>query len=858
MAKIVKSADTQLLVNKVTEVGKRATLDKTRLLALSTAIAQQTGNNATEGIKTILSDGSVTPVEKKQLKLLREQISTTNTLLISEAEKCEDNDDWTSEDTETAEAYLTAYQALLSQIDGLLVDMDKTSTVDRETLTALTENYYSKQEALDYILQKYRYGISKMDFYYLATSTTTKPSPKEIISTIKPDLTAELPYLWRKQVITYVSGAGKVQVDLIGVYGEEEKSCSITCDKSSVVRNDRIDKFKKFTFTITAVGYTSKPVAYLNEEVQELAEVEGKYEFVFVMAYKNAYALRAKVMIDDVEVASINLDVVDKSTVASYVGVLSSAPTILSPTENLKDGDWYLNSNDKCVYIRDESQETGWRAITGDSYVSEDVNDLYKISECLADMIKLGSTNSTTATLLGVFQKLCANEAFIKDLFANNISSSNFQEDEDGFYAIKGFKLQSQQDSLLGLIRSADARFYNVDVKGGTLEDCTIVKKAEGTDYTIFETQDIIPSISFSASERGGTHILEDALTGGQANGNNLSLITAPTSWNIYKSYDEAQTSSDTTKVYYSDYSFTAGFTGTYTFYTPAVGSNDHFRVTISVGGNSYITQYATDGSYDTIESVDVPITKGQTVSVDFSNTIKIYSRSESVSFALLGVLFAKIKIKTWLNEYTGSYSSFTKGSKYWVALEYVSASDLNVRSPILPQSSSPLLASTLDDMGVRVLRAGTLYKPSEIAYYNLNASEVAYNAFASLPTNRTARLSTTVQIRYANTFYSVTRIRRTDSNLIFYDDNGSVLSIPKSNNYGYSFPACSTLQLEYGIIAPFLYTQANGLGQIGTQDIQYAKAYIQNIYGALTGNVTGNVNYSGDTSHKVWSAVFN
>ena len=478
MAKIVKSADTQLLVNKVTEVGKRATLDKTRLLALSTAIAQQTGNNATEGIKTILSDGSVTPVEKKQLKLLREQINTTNATLLVEAEKYEKLYDWSAEDTQVAEAYLASYQAFLSELDELLVDMDKTSTVDRETLTALTEDYYTKQETLDLTLQKFRYGVSKIEFFYLATSDQYPPDEDDIIDTNQPQLTPTLKFLWRKTVLNYTSGAVKKQIDLLGVYGDTGKECSITCDKTVVIRNDRIDGVEQYTFTINVKGYTGVVTAKVGGSYQTLVTANDKYVFTYNLPYKEAYSLTATFYIDNEEKGSITLEVENRTTKASYVGVYSEAPTILSATEHLVDGDWYLNSTDKCVYVRDESLEAGWRAITSEEYMSEHTEDLFKISECLADMIRLGTTDSTTATLLGVFQKLCTNEAFIRNLFAEKIEirkkgGENGLIQSEGFDegGEKRFRIQSNGEAEFYGIKVKQAQIYESDFEGEITSD---------------------------------------------------------------------------------------------------------------------------------------------------------------------------------------------------------------------------------------------------------------------------------------------------------------------------------------------------------------------------------------------------
>ena len=231
--KYLKTADTQILVNKVKEVGKRVELDKSRLLNLSLSIARRNTDNAVEGISAILSDNTVTPVEKKQLELLREQLQASYSSLVTEAEKYEDLDKWTEEQALVLSAYKTSYTTFISKLDEILQDTEKNSTVDRELFTALAQLYYDNQKNLDNILQLFRYGIDKILFYYKATADQTKPTEESIVDTEPPELSAELKYLWRKEVICYTNGEGQTQVDLIGTYGDTGESFTVVIESSN-------------------------------------------------------------------------------------------------------------------------------------------------------------------------------------------------------------------------------------------------------------------------------------------------------------------------------------------------------------------------------------------------------------------------------------------------------------------------------------------------------------------------------------------------------------------------------------------------------------------------------------------------
>ena len=92
-----------------------------------------------------------------------------------------------------------------------------------------------------------------------------------------------------------------------------------------------------------------------------------------------------------------------------YYGKLDAAPN-----SNLLEGDYYLSSADGKVYTYDGStwSSVDWTADTLASGWGE------KFAVALPDMIQLGSNNYTTATILGFFKVLCADEGFIKFLKA--------------------------------------------------------------------------------------------------------------------------------------------------------------------------------------------------------------------------------------------------------------------------------------------------------------------------------------------------------------------------------------------------------------------------------------------------------
>lgn len=276
MAKYVKSADTQLLVSKVKEVGKRKELDKVKLLNLSVSIAQSKSSTALEGIGTILSDNIVTPTEKKQLELTREQLTSAYAILISEAGEYQQLDTWTTEQKQALQAYKTAYSVFLSELDKILTDSGKNTTVNRQTFITLARTYYDNQKSLDVMLQMFRYGIDKIKYWYLLTHEYTKPASTEFSKTEPQELTDYWKYQWRKEVIYYTNGKTQEQIELIGTYGDKgdtgdgiteivnwylasDQETGITTETagwSKDLSTQKIDKNKPFLWDYEEVKYT--------------------------------------------------------------------------------------------------------------------------------------------------------------------------------------------------------------------------------------------------------------------------------------------------------------------------------------------------------------------------------------------------------------------------------------------------------------------------------------------------------------------------------------------------------------------------------------------------------------------------
>ena len=119
-----------------------------------------------------------------------------------------------------------------------------------------------------------------------------------------------------------------------------------------------------------------------------------------------------------------------------YLGVLNSIPSgdyIAATGSKAIAGDWFVLKSTNTMYVLDFSytdSETGshWKPFTGDMDSSW---PLEKVADAMFDMIEIGNTSNTNATMIGVFKALCANSAFIKFLKTRNLtvesSNGNFK-----------------------------------------------------------------------------------------------------------------------------------------------------------------------------------------------------------------------------------------------------------------------------------------------------------------------------------------------------------------------------------------------------------------------------------------------
>ena len=272
-----------------------------------------------------------------------------------------------------------------------------------------------------------------------------------------------------------------------------------------------------------------------------------------------------------------------------YWGKRSEAPSI-----DLLEGDYYLSSADGKVYTYDGStwSAVDWTADTLASGWGE------KFAAALPDMIQLGSNNYTTATILGFFKVLCADEGFIRFLKAYRLIVGS-GSDTSGF-KFECYDHDADGNEVTPVIRALynGKTIFEINSSGvyingtGSLTNAIIsgvLKGASGTFTGQFDT----PALK-SVSKSGGKSVSVSV----PANSSRVARCQA-----LYSVY--TQRGYDMQPVYVSTYGncyFYANISGSYyMFYFCKSGLTTvgdiiaEMRCTIS---NGTVTQaYSTDDS---------------------------------------------------------------------------------------------------------------------------------------------------------------------------------------------------------------------------------------------------------------------
>jgi hypothetical protein len=262
-------------------------------------------------------------------------------------------------------------------------------------------------------------------------------------------------YIWMRARI------GTADWQYTRLTGVQAKLFNLKCSQSTLTRNQRRDEKAYVTVFAEIQGYINVvPTLKLNGSEVEMNYTEDSgYYYVFgyslLFATTTTFTLYNGTELMD----TLTLKVVDETAKACYFGVSDTAPTQLTASESLLAGDWYLDKSSNIVRIYNGKS---WEDMDADAFETGDFTNIEKVSVCLADMIKLGSNESVTATLYGVFKKLCADEAFIKQLKTYFLRVGQ-GDDTSGFYT----QISDVNNAVTFVVKYNGAKVFEIDPTGG-------------------------------------------------------------------------------------------------------------------------------------------------------------------------------------------------------------------------------------------------------------------------------------------------------------------------------------------------------------------------------------------------------
>ena len=321
-------------------------------------------------------------------------------------------------------------------------------------------------------------GISKVEYRYAVTKTQDAPAPEDVKLVDIPTMSETDKYLWRKETITFTdpSFPDSVSVVLVSIYGDKgdqgnpgtpAKVFSLTCDRTSVIRNDRLPYTMDYNFTVEVQGYSGLVAVKVNGVEKALSQSGTRYTFKESVSLKNAQALTVVAYLEGAEMARLELDVVDKTQTYMFFGTLPSSE---APSDSLLKGDTYVDSTSKTIMFWNGST---WQPFDINLLSGNDANMAGRILSSAEEAYwKLWSSmtedeRNALYRLYGykaeVISRFIAAERiqmYGKGVISSSLISTNETEnlDERGFLTSIGYRLEGNS----GIFRARSAYLSSV------------------------------------------------------------------------------------------------------------------------------------------------------------------------------------------------------------------------------------------------------------------------------------------------------------------------------------------------------------------------------------------------------------
>ena len=586
-----------------------------------------------------------------------------------------------------------------------------------------------------------------------------------------------------------------------GDAGTPAKVFALTCDKNSVIRNDRLSSYSMdYTFTIEVQGYSGLVVLKVNGTEKTLSQSGTRYTLKYALPFKDAQALTVVAYLEGAEMARLELTVIDQTISNLFLGSQDSLPTE-TDYGTLLDGDYFVAYSDFSTYVK------GWPYVyRNGAWSTLDSSDRYfadKMLQVASEVLDKDIQVPAGSPVYRYMKNFVAQNAVIANLFARKIklldqgeiASDNYYDTptpqqrfrikstgEADFYGITAKNAVIDGESLFNGTIKSTALTTTLEKSGGGQSYSTSLGTSKYWKYSQLES--LLDSAGFSngytsisgtySTLRKGTSkiTLKSNASVPYAHG---TMYTGARSQQIELA---AELYSQSTGI--SDFYYTVGGT-TYSFLIVTTGGKSYSR-NHNVSNGTVISR--TDGYTDTQGTYTIYDVQSQ-----FTNKYAFWNSS--------GALF---------NPSTYNSGTITVNS---------------VTPPVLYKWGGMSSSS-----GGGECSSGTLTLKNEDGSVNISGKSL-----------------------FSVYWTSANEITFTTTDLAKYTVNTS--------GYYQAFSASFTIKSSVNSVQTVSITPKQSSNNIGTASNPFNEGNFKTLKGNLTGNVTGNVNSSG-TSNKVYGAVFN
>ena len=609
-----------------------------------------------------------------------------------------------------------------------------------------------------------------------------------------------------------------------GNAGTPAKVFSLTCDKNSVIRNDRLSSYSMdYTFTIEVQGYSGLVVLKVNGTEKTLSQSGTRYTLKYAMPFKDAQALTVVAYLEGAEMARLELTVIDQTISNLFLGSQVSLPTETA-YGTLLDGDYFVAYSDFSTYVK------GWPYVyRNGAWSTLDSSDRYfadKMLQVASEVLDKDIQVPAGSPVYRYMKNFAAQNAVIANLFARKIKLLDQGEiASDNYYDTptpqQRFRIKSTGEADFYGITAKNAVIDGESLFNGTIKSTalttTLEKSGGGSSYSlslgtqkywlynIFQSMldavyssDGYKSVSGSIVNESGTYTVSEIRRGSQ--NIELSRITCknPASDPTLSYNRKTYTLTRNQKINASCYQ------------KIIVQPNDPDNSSVKTNGN-FIVRNSSTGTV----SASFKGTKGQVVEL----TAHMTSSSYDTNWASI----------------SDNQSDFTTKYIFWDA-----------NGNIIPINSGYNLGS--------ITAAG---KTATVLYKWGGMSSSSGGGECSSGTLTLKNEDGSVNISGKSLF----SVYWTSANEITFTTTDLAKYTVNTSGYYQAFSASFTIKSSVNSVQTVSITPKQSSNNIGTASNPFNEGNFKTLKGNLTGNVTGNVagnvNSSG-TSYKVYGAVFN